>query len=131
MLNDCIIVLIFLLEVVVGGVVVLMEEVVVIKILGEEDRYSCIDLWDFDVNFEGVEKIYILLCLLVEIDVVFVGKVDGNFVVVYEVLVKYQMFEGGYVLYEKLIDVDCNVFLVKVNMLVEDLVILCGKLGLS
>ena len=47
-------------EVVVGGAAALMEEVAATKISGEEDRYSRTDLWDFDANFAGSQKIYTL-----------------------------------------------------------------------
>ena len=130
-LNDRITALTFPPEVVVGGAAVLMEEVAATKISGEEDRYSRTDLWDFDANFEGAEKIYTLLRPLVETDAAFVGKVDGNFAAVHEVLAKYQTPEGGYVSYEKLTDADRNALSAKVNTLAEDLATLRGKLGLS
>jgi iron uptake system component EfeO len=118
-------------EVVVGGAAALMEEVAATKISGEEDRYSRTDLWDFDANFDGSQKIYELLRPLIagkEAD--FVAKVDGNFKAVDEVLVKYQK-DGGYVSYEELTDTDRNLLSTKVNTLAEDLSTLRGKLGLS
>jgi len=118
-------------EVVVGGAAVLMEEVAATKISGEEDRYSRTDLWDFDANFEGAEKIYLLLRPLVEQDAEFVQKVDGNFKTVADVLEKYRTPEGGYVSYEKLTDEDRTLLSAKVNTLAEDLATLRGKLGLG
>lgn len=130
-LNDRINALTFPPEVVVGGAAALMEEVAATKISGEEDRYSRTDLWDFDANFEGSRKIFDLLRPLVEKqDADFVAKVDGNFKVVDEVLVKYQDGEG-YVSYEKLTDQDRNLLSAKVNTLAEDLATLRGKLGLG
>jgi len=118
-------------EVVVGGAAVLMEEVAATKISGEEDRYSRTDLWDFDANFEGAQKIYTLLRPLVEKDADFVQKVDGNFKAVDDVLTKYRTAEGGYVSYEELTDADRNVLSAKVNTLAEYLSTLRGKLGLG
>lgn len=118
-------------EIVVGGAAALMEEVAATKISGEEDRYSRTDLWDFDANFAGSQKIYELLKpLIAKQDADFVAKVDGNFATVNEVLAKYK--EGdGYVSYEKLTDADRNLLSSKVNTLAEDLSTLRGKLGLG
>ncbi|QFQ89881.1 iron uptake system protein EfeO (plasmid) [Paracoccus kondratievae] len=119
-------------EVVVGGAGVLMEEVAATKISGEEDRYSRTDLWDFDANFEGAQKIYELLRpLIAESEADFVAKVDGNFKTVDEVLGKYRTAEGGFVSYEELTDADRNALSAKVNTLAEDLATLRGKLGLG
>ncbi|SMO92116.1 iron uptake system protein EfeO [Paracoccus laeviglucosivorans] len=130
-LNDRINALTFPPEVVVGGAAVLMEEVAATKISGEEDRYSRTDLWDFDANFEGAEKIYTLLRPMVAADAEFTSKVDGNFKAVADVLSKYRTPEGGFVSYEELTDTDRNVLSAKVNTLAEDLATLRGKLGLG
>ena len=45
----------------VGGAAGLIEEVAASKISGEEDRYSHTDLWDFQANVEGSQKIVDLL----------------------------------------------------------------------
>lgn len=130
-LNDRINGLTFPPEVVVGGAAALMEEVAATKISGEEDRYSRTDLWDFDANFAGSQKIYELLKpLIAKQDAEFVAKVDGNFAAVDEVLAKYKEGEG-YVSYEKLSDADRNLLSSKVNTLAEDLSTLRGKLGLG
>ncbi|KRW93670.1 iron uptake system protein EfeO [Paracoccus sp. MKU1] len=119
-------------EIVVGGAAVLMEEVAATKISGEEDRYSRTDLWDFDANFEGAQKIYDLLRpLIAENEADFLAKVDGNFAAVDEVLEKYRSAEGGFVSYEELTDADRNALSAKVNTLAEDLATLRGKLGLG
>ncbi|WP_207100834.1 iron uptake system protein EfeO [Paracoccus shandongensis] len=119
-------------EVVVGGAAVLMEEVAATKISGEENRYSRTDLWDFDANFEGAEKIYTLFRpLIAEDEADFVAKVDGNFQAVKDVLAKYETPEGGFVSYEELSDTDRNILSAKVNTLAEDLATLRGKLGLG
>ncbi len=119
-------------EIVVGGAAVLMEEVAATKISGEEDRYSRTDLWDFDGNFDGAEKIYTLFRPMVEAENAdFVTKVDANFKAVDEVLAKYRTAEGGFVSYEELTDADRTVLAAKVNTLAEDLATLRGKLGLG
>ena len=41
----------------VGGAAALIEEVAAKKITGEEDRYSRSDLWDFQANVDGAQKI--------------------------------------------------------------------------
>ena len=46
---------------VVGGAAALMEEVAASKISGEEDRYSHTDLWDFQGNVDGAQKIFDLV----------------------------------------------------------------------
>ncbi len=46
---------------VVGGAAGLIEEVAASKISGEEDRYSHTDLWDFQANIDGAQKIVDLL----------------------------------------------------------------------
>ncbi|MET3599746.1 iron uptake system protein EfeO [Martelella mangrovi] len=131
-LNDRINNLTFPPEVVVGGAAALMEEVAATKISGEEDRYSRTDLWDFEANFHGSEKIFDLLTpLIAESDPEFVETVSGNFADVDETLAKYEAPEGGYVSYVELSDSDRNVLSAKVNTLAEDLSTLRGKLGLN
>ncbi|HEY0213126.1 MAG TPA: iron uptake system protein EfeO [Paenirhodobacter sp.] len=118
-------------EVVVGGAAALMEEVAATKISGEEDRYSRTDLWDFDANFAGSEKIYDLLKpLIADKDADFVKKTDANFKAVDEVLAKYKK-DVGYVSYVELTDADRTVLSTKVNTLAEDLSTLRGMLGLN
>ncbi len=131
-LNDRINALTFPPETVVGGAAALMEEVAATKISGEEDRYSRTDLWDFEANFKGSEKIYDLLHPLIEEkDPEFVKTTDANFKAVYDILEKYESDDGGYVSYEQLSDADRTVLSAKVNTLAEDLSTLRGMLGLS
>ncbi|WP_442771558.1 iron uptake system protein EfeO [Paenirhodobacter enshiensis] len=118
-------------EVVVGGAAALMEEVAATKISGEEDRYSRTDLWDFDANFAGSQKIYTLFRPLVaDKNPDFVKKVDANFAEAGAILKKYQK-DGGYVSYVELSDADRKVLATKVNTLAEDLSTLRGQLGLN
>ena len=116
-------------EVVVGGAAALMEEVAATKISGEEDRYSRTDLWDFQANFDGSEKIFELLKPIVEKqDPAFVKKVQGNFDEVDATLAKYKTAHG-FESYEKLTDSDRALLASRVNTLAEDLSTLRGKLG--
>ncbi|MBJ3778456.1 iron uptake system protein EfeO [Acuticoccus mangrovi] len=130
-LNDRINSLTFPPEVVVGGAAALMEEVAATKISGEEDRYSRTDLWDFQANFDGSEKIFELLKPIVsEQDPDFVAKVQANFDQVDETLAKYKT-DHGFESYEKLTDSDRALLASRVNTLAEDLSTLRGKLGLD
>src|SRR6185437_1355744 len=52
-------------KVMVGGAAGLIEEVASSKITGEEDRYSGTDLYDFQANVDGAEKIVDLINPLV------------------------------------------------------------------
>ncbi|MEF2070871.1 iron uptake system protein EfeO [Consotaella aegiceratis] len=118
-------------ETVVGGAAALMEEVAATKISGEEDRYSHTDLWDFQGNFEGSEKIFELVRPLIESDdPEFVETVAGNFDDVEETLSKYKT-DDGYETYDKLTDEDRTLLSARVNTLAEDLSTLRGKLGLD
>ena len=75
----------------VGGAAALMEEVAATKISGEEDRYSHTDLWDFQANIDGSQKIFELFRpLIAKDDQAFVEKVDANFATVDKILAKYK-----------------------------------------
>ncbi len=64
----------------VGGAAGLIEEVAASKISGEEDRYSHTDLWDFQANVEGSQKIVDLLRpQLQKPTPELLAKVDANF----------------------------------------------------
>ncbi|MBK8174007.1 MAG: iron uptake system protein EfeO [Rhodospirillales bacterium] len=118
-------------EKVVGGAAVLMEEVAATKISGEEDRYSRTDLWDFQANFDGSKKIFVLFRPLIDQnDQAFVEKVDANFATVEKILAKYKTADG-FLSYDKLTEADRKVLAGSVNTLAEDLSTLRGKLGLS
>jgi iron uptake system component EfeO len=65
---------------VVGGAAGLIEEVAASKISGEEDRYSHTDLWDFQANIDGAQKIVDLLRpQLQKENSALLAKVDANF----------------------------------------------------
>ncbi|MCI0509470.1 iron uptake system component EfeO [Chromohalobacter marismortui] len=120
---------------VVGGAAALMEEVAATKVSGEEDRYSHTDLWDFQGNVDGSQKIFELFKPLVaEEDPAFVQRVEKNFAAVEATLAHYRREadnpEAGFVSYEKVSQADRRAFVGPVTVLAEDLSTLRGKLGL-
>ncbi|QKJ87545.1 iron uptake system protein EfeO [Paramixta manurensis] len=116
---------------VVGGAADLIEEVASSKISGEEDRYSRTDLWDFQANVDGAQKIVNLLRpLLQKANPQLLAKIDGNFKKVDTILAKYRTKEG-YESYEKLTTTDRNALKGPVTALAEDLALLRGTLGLD
>lgn len=116
---------------VVGGAAGLIEEVAASKISGEEDRYSHTDLWDFQANVEGSQKIVELLRPQLQKDnAELLAKVDANFKKVNTILAKYRAKEG-FETYDKLTDADRNALKGPVTALAEDLSLLRGVLGLD
>lgn len=116
---------------VVGGAADLIEEVASSKISGEEDRYSRTDLWDFQANVDGAQKIVDLLRpMLQKADATLLGRVDANFKKVDVILSKYRTHEG-YESYDKLTDADRNAMKGPITTLAEDLAKLRGTLGLD
>ena len=89
----------------VGGAAELIEEVASKKITGEEDRYSRTDLWDFQANVDGAQKIVALLNpLIVKQDPKLSARLHENFAKVDTLLAKYRTKDGGFESYEKLSD---------------------------
>lgn len=118
-------------EKMVGGAAALIEEVAATKISGEEDRYSHTDLYDFDANVRGAQKIFDLLKpLTLKADQALTEKVDGNFQAVDGILAKYKTKDGGFESYEKLTEADRTALKGPVVALAEDLSKLRGTLGL-
>ena len=116
---------------VIGGAAVLIEEVAATKISGEEERYSRTDLWDFQANIEGAQKIVDLLRpLIAKEDNALLGKIDDNLKKVHTTLAKYRNAEG-FESYEKLTDADRNALKGPITALAEDLAKLRGVLGLN
>lgn len=116
---------------VVGGAAGLIEEIAASKISGEEDRYSRTDLWDFQANIDGSQKIVDLLRpLLQKADPALLAKIDANFKKVDRVLSKYRQGEG-FDTYDKLTDADRNAMKGPITTLAEDLAMLRGTLGLD
>ncbi|APG17590.1 iron uptake system protein EfeO [Kosakonia radicincitans DSM 16656] len=116
---------------VVGGAADLIEEVAASKISGEEDRYSHTDLWDFQANVDGAQKIVNLLRpQLQKENAELLAKVDANFKKVDTILAKYRT-KDGYETYDKLTDADRNALKGPITTLAEDLAQLRGVLGLD
>ena len=116
---------------VVGGAAGLIEEVAASKISGEEDRYSHTDLWDFQANVDGAQKIVNLLRpQLQKAHAELLVKVDANFNKVDVILAKYRP-QDGFETYDKLTDADRNALKGPITALAEDLAQLRGVLGLD
>lgn len=116
---------------VVGGAAGLIEEVAASKISGEEDRYSHTDLWDFQANVDGAQKIVSLLRPQLQKDnSELLAKVDANFKKVDAILAKYRT-KDGFETYDKLTDADRNALKGPITTLAEDLSLLRGVLGLD
>lgn len=116
---------------VVGGAAGLIEEVAATKISGEEDRYSRTDLWDFQANVDGAQKIVDLFRPLLETEnKALLSKIDDNLKTVHTTLNKYRTADG-FESYEKLTDADRNKLKGPINTLAEDLSQLRGVLGLN
>jgi iron uptake system component EfeO len=115
----------------VGGAADLIEEVAATKITGEEDRYSHTDLWDFQANIDGAQKIYTLLRpLAAKRNAAFVKRVDENFKHVDAILAKYKSGDG-FQSYEKVQENDRKAMKGPITALAEDLSTLRGQLGLE
>jgi iron uptake system component EfeO len=115
----------------VGGAADLIEEVAATKITGEEDRYSHTDLWDFQANVDGAQKIYTLLRpLAAKRDAAFVKRVDANFQQVNATLTKYKS-GNGFQSFDKLQENDRRAMKGQITTLAEDLSTLRGQLGLE
>lgn len=116
---------------VVGGAAGLIEEVAASKISGEEDRYSHTDLWDFQANVEGAEKIVNLLRPQLQLKSAdLLAKIDANLQKVNTILAKYRQ-QNGFETYDKLTNADRNALKGPITTLAEDLAQLRGVLGLD
>ena len=116
----------------VGGAAELIEEVASKKISGEEDRYSRTDLWDFQSNIDGAQKITTLLDPLIrKQDADLSGRLQDNFAKVDALLAKYKTDGGGFESYEKLSEKDRNALKAPITALAEDLSTLKGALGVE
>jgi iron uptake system component EfeO len=116
----------------VGGAAELIEEVASTKISGEEDRYSRTDLWDFQANLDGAQKIVDLLRpLLLPRNPALLARIDANFVKVDKTLTKYRGKDGGFLPYDKITQADRNALKGPITRLAEDLSQLRGVLGID
>ena len=99
----------------------LIEEVAASKISGEEDRYARTDLYDFQANVDGAQKIVELLKPLLEkADPDLLKKIEDNFATVDGILAKYKTADGGFESYEKLTEEDRNALKAPVTKLFAD-----------
>lgn len=116
----------------VGGAASLIEEVAANKITGEEERYSRIDLVDFQANVEGSQKIVELLRPLIQkANPEILTKVDANFTKINQGLSKYKTPDGDFASYEKLTESDKKELKAVLASLSEDLSKLRGILGVD
>jgi iron uptake system component EfeO len=99
----------------------LLGEVSASKITGEEERYSHIDLVDFEANVEGSEAAFEAVQPLVEEkDPELVKEIEAGFEDVYTSLEPYR--EGdGFVLYTELSKADTRKLAQKIDALAEEL----------
>ena len=117
---------------VVGGAADLIEEVAATKISGEEDRYSGTDLWDFQANVDGAQKIFDLFHPLVaKRNADLAARIEANFTKVDGLLARYRGPDGRFQNYEKLSQSDHNALKGAITILAEDLSQLRGTLGLD
>lgn len=115
----------------VGGAAALIEEVAATKISGEEERYSRSDLWDFQANLDGAQKIVDLLRpLLQPRSPELLARIDANFAKVDRTLAKYRGKEG-FLSYDKVTSADRNALKGPITILAEDLSQLRGVLGVD
>lgn len=116
----------------VGGAAALIEEVAATKISGEEERYSGMDLWDFQANVDGAQKIFDLLHpLIVAKNPKLDARIQANFTKVDGLLALYRNKERQMSNYDKLSPRDRNALKGAITALAEDLSQLRGTLGLD
>lgn len=116
----------------VGGAAALIEEVAATKISGEEERYSGMDLWDFQANVDGAQKIFDLLRPLItarnpKLD----ARIQANFTKVDGLLALYRDKDRQMTNYDKLSPKDRNALKGAITALAEDLSQLRGTLALD
>jgi iron uptake system component EfeO len=116
----------------VGGAAALIEEVAATKISGEEERYSGMDLWDFQANVDGSQKIFDLLHpLIVAKNPKLDARIQANFTKVDGLLALYRDKDRQMSNYDKLSPRDRNALKGAITALAEDLSQLRGTLGLD
>jgi iron uptake system component EfeO len=99
----------------------LLGEVSASKITGEEERYSHIDLVDFEANVEGSEAAFeAVKPLLDETDADLSGEIEADFKMVFNSLEPYRS-EGGFVPYTELTKADTKKLAVGIDTLAEKL----------
>lgn len=112
-------------ELMLTGAVDLLNEVSTSKITGEEDIFSKTDLYDFQANIEGAEKIYELFKpYLVKKDKKLSDEIETQFKAVNTLLAKHNLSKNGgydFVGYDKLTQADIKSLAEAVNKLGEPL----------
>jgi iron uptake system component EfeO len=99
----------------------LLAEVSGSKITGEEERYSHIDLVDFEANVEGsLAAFEAVKPLLDETDADLSGEIEADFKMVFNSLEPYRRAEG-FVLYTDLTKADTRKLSIKIDTLAEKL----------
>lgn len=99
----------------------LLAEVSGSKITGEEERYSHIDLVDFEANVEGsLAAFEAVKPLLDPIDANLSGEIEANFKAVFNSLQPYRT-EDGFVSYTELTDSDTRTLAREIDILAEEL----------
>jgi iron uptake system component EfeO len=99
----------------------LLAEVSGSKITGEEERYSHIDLVDFEANVEGSEAAFeAVKPLLDESDADLSGEIEADFKMVFNSLQPYRT-ENGFVSYTELTKADTRKLSIKIDTLAEKL----------
>jgi len=99
----------------------LLGEVSASKITGEEERYSHIDLVDFEANVEGSEAAFeAVKPLLDATDADLSGEIEADFKAVFNSLEPYRT-EGGFVPYTELTKADTKKLAVAIDTLAEKL----------
>ena len=104
------------------GAVDLLNEVSTSKITGEEEIFSHTDLYDFQANVEGAEKIFrILEPEITAKDETLTEILETKFDALYTLLDNYRVDGNGFVSYEKLTAEDTKKLATAVNQLGEPL----------
>jgi iron uptake system component EfeO len=104
-----------------NGAVGLLGEVSASKITGEEERYSHIDLVDFEANVEGSEAAFeAVKPLLDESDPELSGEIETDFKIVFASLEPYRQ-GNGFVSYTELTKADTKKLAVAIDTLAEKL----------
>lgn len=99
----------------------LLGEVSSSKITGEEERYSHIDLVDFEANVEGSEAAFeAVKALLDEADPDLAGEIEADFKMVFNSLQPYRTADG-FVSYTELTKADTKKLAVAIDTLAEQL----------
>lgn len=109
-------------DLMVQGSVDLLNEVSTSKITGEEEIFSKTDLYDFQANIDGAEKIFsILKPKLQAKDPALVTTLEQRFKAVNDLLAKYKVGDKDYKFYTELTPEDTKALAEAVNKLGEPL----------